>query len=147
MTIVSNHEDARALAEFHGVPFHYVPVKTAEKAEGERKQLELLKQNHIDLVVLARYMQSLSADFVAPYAMLQIPALVAPISFTPAHKPPDSGLRKQNGRIRLSRSIRMRDAERTGTDAGRRFRRLGLENPSRRRSSPRAGVRGECRGR
>ena len=67
MMIVSNHEDTRALAEFHGVPFHYVPVKTADKAEGERKQLELLEENHIDLVVLARYMQILSADFVTPY--------------------------------------------------------------------------------
>jgi formyltetrahydrofolate deformylase len=67
MMIVSNHEDTGALAEFYGVPFHYVSVKTADKAEGERKQLELLQQNHIDLVVLARYMQILSPNFVAPY--------------------------------------------------------------------------------
>src|SRR5271155_4018934 len=59
MMIVSNHEDSRSLAEFHGVPFHYGSVKTADKAEGERTQMELVRQNHIDLVVLARYMQIL----------------------------------------------------------------------------------------
>jgi formyltetrahydrofolate deformylase len=67
MMIVSNHEDTRRLAEFHAVPFHYVPVNTADKTEGERKQLQLLKENHIDLVILARYMQILSGEFVAPY--------------------------------------------------------------------------------
>ena len=67
MMIVSNHEDTRRLAEFHDVPFHYVAVKTADKAEGERKQLQLLEENHIDLVVLARYMQILSGEFVARY--------------------------------------------------------------------------------
>ncbi len=67
MMVVSNHEDTRGLAEFHGVPFHYVPVNTADKTEGERKQLQLLDENHIDLVVLARYMQIISAEFVARY--------------------------------------------------------------------------------
>lgn len=67
MMIVSNHEDTRALTEFYDVPFHYVPVATANKSEGERKQLELLEENHIDLVVLARYMQILSEEFTARY--------------------------------------------------------------------------------
>lgn len=67
MLVVSNHEDTRRLAEFYEVPFHYVPVKTADKAEGENSQLRLLEDNHIDLVVLARYMQILSGEFVARY--------------------------------------------------------------------------------
>jgi formyltetrahydrofolate deformylase len=67
MMVVSNHEDTRALADFHGVPFHHVPVATADKREGERKQLELLEENYIDLIVLARYMQILSSDFTARY--------------------------------------------------------------------------------
>jgi len=67
MMIVSNHEDARPLATFYGVPFHYVPVNTADKGEGERIQLQLLEENHIDLVILARYMQILSSEFVARY--------------------------------------------------------------------------------
>jgi formyltetrahydrofolate deformylase len=65
--IVSNHEDARALAEFHGIPFHYMPVARDDKSQVERRQLALLREHSIDLVVLARYMQILSAEFVARY--------------------------------------------------------------------------------
>ena len=65
--IVSNHADAQALAEFHGIPFHHVPVKGIEKAEAEAAQLKLLEKASIDLVVLARYMQVLSPEFVARY--------------------------------------------------------------------------------
>jgi formyltetrahydrofolate deformylase len=65
--VVSHHKDTRALADFHGVPFHHVPVATADKQEVERKQLDLLEKNYIDLIVLARYMQILSSDFTARY--------------------------------------------------------------------------------
>jgi formyltetrahydrofolate deformylase len=65
--VVSNHPDARRWAEFYGVPFHVVPVATGARAEAETRQLELLAGEQIDLVVLARYMQILSADFVARY--------------------------------------------------------------------------------
>lgn len=62
--VVSNHEEARALAEFYGVPFHYMPVTRESKAEAESRQQALLAQHGIDLVILARYMQVLSPDFV-----------------------------------------------------------------------------------
>jgi len=65
--IVSNHTEARALAEFHGVPFHYMPVTKENKAEAEQAQLELLAANGIDLVILARYMQIVSPKFVEAY--------------------------------------------------------------------------------
>ncbi len=65
--IVGNHEDAAPLAAFFGVPFHYIPVPKEGKAEAEQRQLELLERNQIDLVVLARYMQILSPEFVARY--------------------------------------------------------------------------------
>ncbi len=65
--VVSNHEDAAALAGFYNVPFHHIPVTPASKAEAERRQLELLEREEIDLVVLARYMQVLSPQFVARY--------------------------------------------------------------------------------
>jgi len=65
--IVSNHDDARRLAEFYKIAFHHTPVDGPNKAPAERRQLELLEQNSIDLVVLARYMQILSPDFVARY--------------------------------------------------------------------------------
>ena len=62
--IVSNHESARRLAEFHGIPFHYLPTTKEARPAVERQQLALLAEDRIDLVVLARYMQILSADFV-----------------------------------------------------------------------------------
>jgi formyltetrahydrofolate deformylase len=65
--VVSNHPDTRRWAEFYNVPFHVVAVEAGNKAEAERRQLELLHEHRIDLVVLARYMQVLSADFVARY--------------------------------------------------------------------------------
>jgi formyltetrahydrofolate deformylase len=65
--IVSNHPDAKRWADFYQVPLHVVPVEGGNKAEAERRQLELLQEHHIHLVVLARYMQILSAEFVARY--------------------------------------------------------------------------------
>ncbi|HJZ54356.1 MAG TPA: formyltetrahydrofolate deformylase [Gemmataceae bacterium] len=65
--IVSNHPDAQKWAAFYQIPFHLIPVPTGQKPEAEHKQLELLKQNKIDLVVLARYMQVLSTEFVRTY--------------------------------------------------------------------------------
>jgi formyltetrahydrofolate deformylase len=65
--VVSNHPDARRWADFYGVPFHLTPVEAGRKAEAEQSQLELLRGHGIDLVVLARYMQVLSAEFVAQF--------------------------------------------------------------------------------
>ncbi len=65
--IISNHEAARDLAGFYHVPFHYIPVSGAGKVAAEQEQLSLLQQNDIELVVLARYMQILSREFVAQY--------------------------------------------------------------------------------
>jgi formyltetrahydrofolate deformylase len=65
--IVANHPDAEKWAKFYGVPFHLVPVPAGGKEEAERKQLDLLSAEKIDLVVLARYMQVLSKEFVAKY--------------------------------------------------------------------------------
>jgi len=65
--IVGNHEDARALAGFYGVPFHHIPVTPETREVAERRQLELLRENGVELVVLARYMQILSPEFVACY--------------------------------------------------------------------------------
>ncbi len=65
--VVSNHADAKRWAEFYGVPFHHVPVDAKAKTAAEAKQLDLLREHNIDLIVLARYMQVLSAEFVARY--------------------------------------------------------------------------------
>jgi len=62
--ILSNHSDAQRHAEFYGIPFYVIPVTAQNKAEAERRQLQLLRENGIELVVLARYMQILSQDFI-----------------------------------------------------------------------------------
>jgi formyltetrahydrofolate deformylase len=62
--VVSNHEDARRDVENHGLRFEHVPVERERKSEAEARQLELLA-DQFDLVVLARYMQILSGDFLA----------------------------------------------------------------------------------
>jgi formyltetrahydrofolate deformylase len=61
--VLSNHEDLRAEAERAGVPFVHVPVTPDTKGDGERRMLEELA-GRVDLVVLARYMQILSGDFI-----------------------------------------------------------------------------------
>jgi formyltetrahydrofolate deformylase len=65
--IISNHNTAERIAAFHQVPFHLLPVTQANKAEVEEEQLQLLKDNAVDLIVLARYMQILSPAFVMQY--------------------------------------------------------------------------------
>ena len=65
--IVSNHEAARSLADFHGVPFHFMPITRGNKPQVEAAQLALLAKHKIDLVILARYMQILSPKFVEAY--------------------------------------------------------------------------------
>ena len=65
--IVSNHPDAKRDADFYGIPYHIVPVTKENKANAERQEQELLQKNNIDLIVLARYMQVLSSEFIAHY--------------------------------------------------------------------------------
>jgi formyltetrahydrofolate deformylase len=65
--IISNHPDLRVVAEQFSIDFHYIPVTKENKIEQEAKQLEILHQYNIDLVVLAKYMQILSADFMTKF--------------------------------------------------------------------------------
>ena len=65
--IVSNHDDTRRLADFYGIPFHCIDVTRDNKVAAEAQQFALLEQHGIDLIVLARYMQVLSAEFVKRY--------------------------------------------------------------------------------
>jgi formyltetrahydrofolate deformylase len=65
--IISNHEDCRPLAEFYGIPYHCIEVTKDNKAEAEEAQWALLDEHDVDFIVLARYMQVLSAEFTARY--------------------------------------------------------------------------------
>jgi formyltetrahydrofolate deformylase len=65
--IISNHADMQTAAARLGIEYMYLPVSAQNRAEQERKQLELLQQHRIDFIVLARYMQVLSAGFIDTY--------------------------------------------------------------------------------
>ena len=70
--MISNHVDAKRHADFYGVPFQHIPVTKENKPEAEAQQIALLRANQIDLVVLARYMQVLSSDFIEQHPQLII---------------------------------------------------------------------------
>jgi formyltetrahydrofolate deformylase len=65
--IVSNHECLRSIAQAFNIPFVHLPIHKNNKKEQEAKQLQLMKDYDIDFIVLARYMQILSEDFIAQY--------------------------------------------------------------------------------
>lgn len=60
VAVVSNHQDMRSLSEWHGVPYHYLPVLDGRKVEQEQRMIELFEKVDGELLVLARYMQILS---------------------------------------------------------------------------------------
>lgn len=62
--IVSNHTQLQAIAEQFGIDFYHFPITKENKSEQETQQLEILARYKIDLVVLAKYLQILSADFI-----------------------------------------------------------------------------------
>ena len=68
--VISNHPDLASLAESYGVPFYHLPVTPESKEEQERQVRELLAEHGIvrnNFIVLARYMQILTPDFVNAY--------------------------------------------------------------------------------
>lgn len=65
--IISNHEDMRPVAEQFDIPYHHFAITPQNKREKEQEQLELLAEHEVDFIVLARYMQILSGDFVNHY--------------------------------------------------------------------------------
>jgi len=65
--IISNHLDTKWLADAYHIPFQHITVHKDAKIEAEKTQLALLRHHHIDLIVLARYMQVLSPEFIHHY--------------------------------------------------------------------------------
>jgi formyltetrahydrofolate deformylase len=60
VAIVSNHPDLKGIADFYGIPFQHIPVTRETKPEAEAALLDIVRDEQVDLVVLARYMQILS---------------------------------------------------------------------------------------
>lgn len=65
--IISNHDSLRSVAEQFNIEYHVFPISATNKAEQEAQEIALLKKHNIDLVVLARYMQVVSKDFILQY--------------------------------------------------------------------------------
>lgn len=65
VAVVSNHADLRFVADQMNIPFHHFPLDKDNKARVEAEQLVLMREEGVDLIVLAKYMQILSADFLA----------------------------------------------------------------------------------
>jgi formyltetrahydrofolate deformylase len=79
--VISNHADLSDAARHYGLAFHHVPVSPGTKAAAEARQLGLLRAAGVDFVILARYMQVLSADFLAGFGR---PVINIHHSFLPA---------------------------------------------------------------
>lgn len=65
--IISNHADNRSIADFYQIPFFVIPVAKENKGQAEQKQVALIREHNADFIVLARYMQVLSNEFVATF--------------------------------------------------------------------------------
>ena len=93
--IISNHPEAKRHADFYGLPFHMVPVNRENKSRAEAQQLELLAANHIDVVVLARYMQVLSSEFITHYPIINIHHSFLPsfVGAKPHHQAHERGVK------------------------------------------------------
>ncbi len=79
--IISNHQVLEPVAKLYGIDYHYLPVDLTNKTQQEKVQLELLQDHKIDFVVLARYMQVLSGDFIQAFGK---PVINIHHSFLPA---------------------------------------------------------------
>ncbi|EAZ88551.1 formyltetrahydrofolate deformylase [Crocosphaera chwakensis] len=66
--IISNHEKLKAIAEQFNIDFYYLPITKETKNQQEARQLEILRQHRINLVILAKYMQILTPEFINHFA-------------------------------------------------------------------------------
>jgi formyltetrahydrofolate deformylase len=97
VAVVSNHDDLRAEVEPAGVTYHHVPVQQGRKPEAEQAMLDLLR-GEVDVVVLARYMQILSGDFLE---RLGVPVINIHHSFLPAFAGADPYRRARERGVKL----------------------------------------------
>lgn len=65
--VISNHETSRDIVESQGIPFYYIPANKEIREHVEEQQMKLLHEHNVDLIVLARYMQILTPNFVEAF--------------------------------------------------------------------------------
>jgi formyltetrahydrofolate deformylase len=66
--VISNHENLRSMVEWHGIPFHYVPVPKEDKTEAFRQMADIVRRHRAETIVLARYMQIIPPELCTEYA-------------------------------------------------------------------------------
>lgn len=94
--IISNHPNLKEITEQFNIDFHHIPITKATKIEQEKTQLELVDKYNIDLVVLAKYMQILSNNFVTQFPQIiniHHSFLPAFIGANPYHKAYERGVK------------------------------------------------------
>jgi len=79
--VISNHPDLASATQTYGIPFYHLPVTQATKAQAEADQLKVVHEHACKLIVMARYMQILSDDFLAA---AKCPVINIHHSFLPA---------------------------------------------------------------
>ncbi len=95
--VISNHEDLRPMSEMFGLQYHCIPVSKDTKSAAEARQLEIIKSCNAELVIMARYMQILSGDFLdncpAPVINIHHSFLPAFAGAKPYHKAYERGVK------------------------------------------------------
>ncbi len=96
--IISNHPDLESIANQFGIDYYYLPITKDNKQEQQERQLELLQEYKIDLVILAKYMQIISPEFIDRFASQKIinihhSFLPAFVGANPYHKAYDRGVK------------------------------------------------------
>lgn len=94
--IISNHPDLKDVVAQFGIEYHHIPITKETKSQQEAKQLELLRQYNIDLVVLAKYMQIVSPDFISQFPRIiniHHSFLPAFVGANPYHKAYERGVK------------------------------------------------------
>jgi formyltetrahydrofolate deformylase len=66
--VISNHENLRSMVEWHGIPFHYVPVPKEDKTDAFRQMADIVRRHRAETIVLARYMQIIPPELCTEYA-------------------------------------------------------------------------------
>jgi formyltetrahydrofolate deformylase len=66
--VISNHENLRSMVEWHGIPFHHVPVPREDKSEAFARTAEIIARHEAETIVLARYMQIIPPQLCQEYA-------------------------------------------------------------------------------